>query len=73
MEKILEEFLRKNDQHFIQMLRLFHLIKGVNESIAISQEMNSAFMQKQYEHLKKEYTTELLELLAVYRLPLQLI
>lgn len=71
MEVKLEDIL-KNDKQYIRILRLLHLIKGVNKSIENSQEMNSKLMERQYVHLKKEYTQELLEQLADYRLPVLL-
>lgn len=52
--------------------RLLELIEDVNQDIAVSQEINSELMQKQYRHLKRKYTEEILELLAEYRLPIQL-
>ncbi len=46
--------------------RLLDLIEGANESINIS---DDALIKKQYRHLKKDYTQQLLELLKVYDLP----
>lgn len=71
MEVKLEDIL-KNDKQYIRILRLLHLIKGVNKSIENSKEMNSALMERQYIYLKKEYTQELLEQLAEYQLPVLL-
>lgn len=51
---------------------LLDLIEMANENIESSKKMNSPLMMQQYEHLKKEHTKELLELLAEYRLPIQL-
>ncbi len=70
--KVKLEDILKNDKQYIRILRLLHLIKGVNQSIDNSKEMNSQLMEKQYLHLKKEYTQELLEQLAEYRLPVLL-
>ena len=71
MEVKLEDIL-KNDKKYIKILRLLHLIKGVNTSIENSKKMNSQLMEKQYIYLKKEYTQELLEQLKEYRLPVLL-
>lgn len=71
MEVKLEDIL-KNDKQYIRILRLLHLIKGVNQSIDNSKAMNSELMERQYIYLKKEYTQELLEQLAEYRLPVVL-
>lgn len=71
MEVKLEDVLKK-DKQYIKILRLLHLIKGVNKSIENSQETNSKLMERQYVRLKKEYTQELLEQLADYRLPVLL-
>lgn len=72
MEIKLEDILGKNDKKYIRILRLLHLIDGVNQSIENSKTMNSPLMEKQYVSLKKEYTKELLEQLADYRLPISI-
>jgi hypothetical protein len=52
--------------------RILALIEGVNEDIKASQEMGNDLLVKQYYHLKKDYTSQLLELLANYQLPIHL-
>lgn len=53
--------------------QLLHLIEGVNQDIEISRKMNSVLMVRQYQHLKGQYTKQLLDLLKDYRLPLQVV
>lgn len=53
--------------------QLLGLIEGVNKDIAISQKMDSPLMVKQYQHLKEDYTQQLLELLKDYQLPLKVV
>lgn len=72
MDVKLEDILGKNDQKYIRILRLLHLIEGVNMSMENSGQMNSALMLRQCQHQKKEYTKELLELLEDYNIPLKL-
>lgn len=49
--------------------RLLELIEGVNKDIDLSQSIGSKSMVKQYLHLKKGYTKQLLEVLSEYQLP----
>lgn len=72
MDKKLENLIGRNDKKYIRILRLLHLIEGVNTSIDNSEKMDSALMKKQYLYLKHEYTQELLKELAAYRLPVTL-
>ena len=72
MKVTLEDILGKNDEKYIRILRLMHLMDGVNENIKNSKLVKSDLMFRQYQNLKKEYTKELLELLAEYDMPLQL-
>lgn len=69
MDTKLENLIGRNDKKYIRILRLLHLIEGVNESLDNSKKMNSPLMEKQYLSLKQEYTQELLAELADYRLP----
>jgi hypothetical protein len=46
------------------------LLAGVNRDIDIGKQKKSAAMVRQYEKLKREYTKELLNILAVYDLPI---
>ena len=50
--------------------RLLELIERVNVDIESSKKMNSALLVRQYEHLKRKYTAELLDILNEYRLPI---
>jgi hypothetical protein len=70
MDITLEDVLGKNDKKYIRILRLLHLIEGVNKSIENSQKLNNALMIRQYDHLKKQYTQEFLEVLADYKMPI---
>ncbi|MEM1120571.1 MAG: hypothetical protein AAGJ18_08975 [Bacteroidota bacterium] len=72
MNTKLEKLIGKNDKKYIKILRLLHLIDGVNQSLENSKKMDSTLMEKQYMLLKEEYTQELLEELAEYRLPVTL-
>lgn len=72
MSSKLEDLIGRNDKKYIRILRLLHLIEGVNTSISNSKQMNSPLMEKQYIALKKEYTEELLVELADYQLPVVL-
>ena len=73
MNASLENMLRKNDKKYIRILRLLHLIEGVNESIDANEKMKNQLMIRQYQHLKKEYALELLKLLEKYRIPIHYI
>lgn len=46
-----------------KIINQLDLIKKINELIAISKRMNSELMVRQHEHLKKEYTKNLFEML----------
>ena len=72
MSTPLADIIGKNDKKYTRILRLLHLIEGVNKSIENSKAMNSKLMEKQYLSLKKDYTKELLEQLAEYQLPLSI-
>ncbi|MEM8523314.1 MAG: hypothetical protein AAGG68_01665 [Bacteroidota bacterium] len=72
MEIKLEDVLGHNDKKYIRILRLLQLIEGVNQSLDNSRKLKNRSMLRQYEHLKRQYTSELLELLAEYELPVQL-
>lgn len=52
--------------------RMFELLEGVNRDIEASIRVNSPLMVRQYEHLKRQYTKDLLALLANYDLPITL-
>lgn len=69
MDSKLEQLIGRNDKKYIRILRLLHLIEGVNTSIDNSKKLKSALMEKQYLSLKQEYTAELLKELEDYRLP----
>ena len=68
MQINIEEIFNRNQEKYTQILRLLHLIEGVNKSIKNSQAMKSRLMIKQYEHLKKQYTEEFLKALEEYKL-----
>lgn len=72
MEVKLEDILGHNDKKYIRILRLLQLIEGVNNSIDNGRKLKNRSMIRQYEHLKKQYTSELLEFLSEYKLPVQL-
>lgn len=72
MEVKLEAILGHHDKKYIRILRLLQLIEGVNQSIDNSRKLKSRSMLRQYEDLKKQYTSEFLELLEEYKLPVQL-
>lgn len=47
------------------------LINDINKDIAISKEINSKLMVRQYEHLKKQYVKKLYKMLAEnYQIPI---
>lgn len=71
MEEQLQDFINSNEEKYLKVLRLLHLIEGVNKSIENSKELGSDLMLRQYKHLKGEYTQELLVVLADYDLLLQ--
>ncbi|HFA49630.1 MAG TPA: hypothetical protein ENJ95_11510 [Bacteroidetes bacterium] len=72
MQDQLKDILERNEKKYVQILRLLHLIEGVNKSIENSREMESTTMLKQYKHLKSQYTKEFLTLLAEFKMPIQL-
>ncbi len=49
---------------------MFVLLTDVNRDIEISKGMNSPGMVRQYERLKRQYTKDFLDLLAIYDLPI---
>lgn len=51
---------------------LLELIEGVNEDLESSRSIDNKLLVKQYEHLKKDYTQQLLDLLEDYNLPIHL-
>lgn len=53
--------------------RLLTLISGANESIEICQKRKDNFGIKQYEHLKKQYVNEMVELLAEMKVSVQVV
>ena len=54
------------------ILHLLELIEDANQEIEISNKMNSDLMVKQAQHLKMQYTKDLMELLKPYQLSLKL-
>ena len=62
----------KNDKNINSIQRVLELISDVNREMEISKKMKSSLMVKQCQHLKIQYTNDLLELLADYKLPLSL-
>lgn len=52
--------------------RLLELIEGVNQDLESSRSIDNSLLVKQYEHLKKDYTQQLLDLLEDYGLPIHL-
>ncbi len=52
--------------------RLLELIEGVNQDLERSRSIENTLLVKQYEHLKKDYTQQLLDLLEEYNLPIHL-
>ena len=69
MSQNLDENL-ENSPKDIRILRLLLFIEGVNRSLSNSREMESELLLRQYEYLKKQYTKQLLDLLAEYQLPI---
>ena len=59
----MEEIFQGNRKKYMQVVRLMALIEGVNKSIQLSTKMGSSLEVKQYQHLKKKYTTDLINLL----------
>lgn len=59
----LEKFLQRDEEKLLRMLRLFHLISSVNESIEASQRMNSRAMVKQLKLQKEGFVKELNEIM----------
>ena len=47
------------------------LIDGANQEIELSKKINAKLMIRQANHLKQQYTKELLGLLKEYHLPIQ--
>lgn len=52
----------------MQVVRLMALIEGVNQSIRLASKMDSPLEQKQYQHLKKQYATDLMNLLKRFEI-----
>ena len=52
--------------------RLLELIEGVNQDLESSRSIDNTLLIKQYEHLKKDYTQQLLDLLKEYNLPIHI-
>ena len=48
------------------------MIEGVNQELERSRSIGNTFLIKQYEHLKKDYTQQLLDLLEEYNLLIHL-
>ncbi|MEM9889066.1 MAG: hypothetical protein AAF849_24505 [Bacteroidota bacterium] len=67
----LEDIFSGNRKKYMQVIRLLALIEGVNQSIQLAIKMDSPLEEKQYKHLKKQYTNDLLGLLKSYDLSLQ--
>lgn len=63
MNHQLEKFIKKDEEKLMKILRLFHLISGVNESIEASQKMNSSAMVKQLKLQRKGFIEELNEIM----------
>lgn len=57
----------------VAIKRLLVLIEGANQEIELSKKINANLMIRQANHLKKQYTKELLGLLKEYHLPIQLL
>ena len=53
--------------------RLLVLIDGANREQELSEKIKANLMVRQAVHLKKQYTWELLDLLAEYKLPVKLL
>ncbi len=60
------------DTKLAAIKRLLILIDSVNKEIELSKKINANLMIRQANHLKKQYTKELLGLLKEYHLPIQL-
>ena len=52
--------------------RLLELIEGVNQDLESSRSIDNTLLVKQYAHLKKDYTKQLLELLEEFNLRIHL-
>ncbi len=48
------------------------MIEGVNQDLESSRSIDNTLLVKQYAHLKKDYTKQLLELLEEFNLPIHL-
>jgi|GEM_PF-6032752 hypothetical protein len=59
----LKNFLEKDEQKLVRILRLFQLIAEANQSIKASEQMQSPSMVKQLEHQKIKFIKELNEIL----------
>jgi len=59
----LKNFLEKDEQKLVCILRLFQLIAEANQSIKASEQMQSPSMVKQLEHQKIKFIKELNEIL----------
>ena len=59
----LKNFIEKDEQKLVRILRLFQLIADVNKSIDASKKLESPSMIKQFEHQKANFVKELNEIL----------
>jgi hypothetical protein len=59
----LKNFLEKDEQKLVRILRLFQLIAEANQSIKASEQMQSPSMVKQLEHQKIKFIKKLNEIL----------
>lgn len=66
MDSNSENIKLSKEKRYARIKRTLDLIEGANKSINLSDDPS---IRKQYQHLKKDYTQQLLELLKVYDLP----
>lgn len=64
--------VKREEKEFKIIAQQIKLIKGINRDIEISKELKEPLMVRQYEHLKREYTKNLLKMLADLELPIQM-
>jgi hypothetical protein len=70
--------MKNNNQNFPEtsildkrFSRLLTLIQGVNVSIELSRKIDDSLGIRQYEHLKKQYVNEMVELLGEMKVSVQ--
>ena len=59
----LQKFLEKDEEKLLRILRLFHLISSVNESIKASDQMKNSAMLQQLKIQKNGFVKELNEIM----------